>query len=75
MRGGHGVSGDTIERRFETSKENFLTIAPICDSVIIYDNTKIMSIVAYILNGTIECTPNKASWAEELLNELKHSQE
>lgn len=70
-RGGHGVSGDTIEKRFETSKENFRTVVPLCDSVILYDNTDKMTIVAYILNGNIELTPNRADWATELLNSLQ----
>ena len=71
-RGGHGVSGSTIERRFETSKENFLAVVPLCDSVILYDNTDKMTIVAYTLNGVIELTPNRAEWANNLLIELQN---
>lgn len=37
--GGHGVSEDTIEHRFETSAENFLKIYKLCDQINIYDNS------------------------------------
>lgn len=57
VHGGHGVDGDTIERRFISSKNNFLAVVPLCDSVIVYDNTEAMKINAYILNGSVEFTP------------------
>lgn len=54
--GGHGVTGETIERRFIKSKENLLKIYPLCDTVIIYDNTISMISVATIINGKLEHT-------------------
>lgn len=68
-RGGHGVSGGTIDRRFMTSKENFLTIYPYCDSIIIYDNTEQMTCVASINNGKFELMKN-VSWVNDLLSAL-----
>lgn len=65
--GGHGVSCDTIERRFTSSKSNFLAVVPLCDSVVIYDNTETMKINAYILNGSVEFTPTPADWVVALL--------
>ena len=66
-RGGHGVSGGTIERRFTTSKENFLTVYPYCDSILIYDNTEQMTCVALIKNGEMELMQS-VPWVNELLS-------
>ncbi len=66
-RGGHGVSGGTIERRFKTSKENFLAVYPYCDSIIIYDNTDQMTCVASIRNGKIDLMES-VPWVNELLS-------
>ena len=67
MRGGHGVSGGTIERRFMSSKENFLQVYPYCDSIIIYDNTEQMTCVASIRCGKLE-RMQAVPWADELLD-------
>lgn len=69
-RGGHGVSGGTIERRFKTSKENFLQVYPYCDSIIIYDNTEKMTCVASIRNGEINLMES-VSWVNELLSAIE----
>ena len=66
-RGGHGVSGGTIERRFKTSKENFLAVYPYCDSIILYDNTEQMTCVASIKNGKINLMKS-VPWVNELLS-------
>lgn len=68
-RGGHGVSEGTIDRRFSTSKENFLKIYPLCDSVIIYDNTEQMTCVASIKNGELTII-QEVAWVKELLDAL-----
>ena len=68
-RGGHGVSGGTIERRFLTSKENFLMIYPYCDSILIYDNTDQMTCVASVKDGKAILTQS-IPWVEELLKGL-----
>ena len=68
--GGHGVTGETIERRFIKSKENLLKIYPLCDTVIIYDNTISMISVATIINGKLEHTGSQVDWVERPLQEL-----
>ena len=68
-RGGHGVSERTLERRFSTSKENFIKIYPLCDSVIIYDNTQQMTCVASIKLGELTLIQH-IDWVDELLREL-----
>ena len=67
--GGHGISDETIERRFVTSQENFLKIYPLCNDVIIYDNTKQMQCAAMITNGKIEIL-RKIAWVNELLKKV-----
>lgn len=69
--GGHGVTGEAIERRFVKSKENFLKICPLCDTVIIYDNTISMVSVATIINGKLERTEHHAVWSDELIQKLR----
>lgn len=68
-RGGHGVSGGTIDRRFKTSKENFLQVYSYCDSIIIYDNTEQMTCVASIKNGKLDLM-QEVLWVNELLSGL-----
>ena len=68
-RGGHGVSEGTLERRFETSKENFIKIYPLCDSVIIYDNTEQMTCVASIKSSQLTLIQH-IDWVDELLRKL-----
>lgn len=68
-RGGHGVSEGTIDRRFSTSKENFLKIYPLCDSIIIYDNTEQMTCVASIKNGELTIM-QEVAWVNKLLDSL-----
>ena len=68
--GGHGISDETIERRFVTSQENFLKIYPLCNEVIIYDNTKQMQCAAMMItNGKIEIL-RKIAWVNELLKKV-----
>ena len=67
--GGHGISDETIERRFVTSQENFLKIYPLCNDVIIYDNTKQMQCAAMITNGKIAVL-RKITWVNELLKKV-----
>ena len=68
-RGGHGVSEGTVERRFSTSKQNFLKIYPLCDSIIIYDNTELMTCVASIKDGKLTLI-QEIAWVKELLDLL-----
>ena len=68
-RGGHGVSDGTLERRFTASKENFIKIYPLCDSIIMYDNTAQMTCVASINAGKITLIQH-IDWVDELLKEL-----
>jgi len=70
--GGHGVSDDTIDRRFFGAIENFKKIFPYCDTINMYDNSGIsMELVAtYIGNGTLKRNNINCKWCDELIKEL-----
>ena len=69
--GGHGVSGETIDRRFDVSKDNLKKIFPLCDTVNIYDNSGDgLALVASYIDGAWVRSGFPCCWAEELISEL-----
>lgn len=70
--GGHGVSPETIDRRFQSSYENFLRIYPLCDTINIYDNSdKSIVLVAYCKNGKVTRNSVPCLWVDSLLEKIK----
>ena len=70
--GGHGVSQETIDRRFLTSKENFKKVFPLCDTVNIYDNSGDgLVLVASYVKGKLNRTSSPCGWVDELLASIK----
>lgn len=71
--GGHGVSPETIDRRFQSSYVNFLRVFPLCDTVDIYDNSgEFMVLVGYCRNGQIKRNSVPCPWADSLLNKIQN---
>ena len=69
--GGHGVSGETIDRRFDVSKDNLKKILPLCDTVNIYDNSGDgLALVASYIDGAWIRSGFSCRWADELISEL-----
>ena len=69
--GGHGVSGETIDRRFDVSKDNLKKIIPLCDTVNIYDTSGDgLALVASYIDGAWVRSGFPCRWAEELISEL-----
>ena len=69
--GGHGVSGETIDRRFDVSKDNLKKIIPLCDTVNIYDNSGDgLALVASYIDGAWVRSGFPCCLAEELISEL-----
>ena len=69
--GGHGVSPETIDRRFQSSYDNFLRIFPLCDTINIYDNSgNSMVLISYCKNGKITRNSIPCSWADSLLEKM-----
>lgn len=69
--GGHGVSGETIDRRFDTSKDNLKKVFPLCDTVNIYDNSGdgLMLVASYVKGAWLK-SGFPCRWAEELISGL-----
>ncbi len=70
--GGHGVSDDTIDKRFSGAMSNLKKIYPLCDTVNIYDNSDAaIKLVAYTNNGKLEKVDVACEWRDELLKEIE----
>jgi len=71
--GGHGVSDETIEKRFSGAMENLKKIFPYCNTVNIYDNsgTSMVLVATYVGAGGFIKTNISCGWCEELIKELK----
>ena len=69
--GGHGVSGETIDRRFDASKDNLKKVFPLFDTVNIYDNSGdgLMLVASYV-KGVWLRSEFPCRWAEELISGL-----
>lgn len=69
--GGHGVSGETIDRRYNASQENLKKVFPLCDTVNIYDNSGDgLALVASYVDGTWIRSGVSCLWADELISSL-----
>lgn len=69
--GGHGVSGETIDRRYNASQENLKKVFPLCDTVNIYDNSGDgLVLVASYVDGTWIRSGVPCLWADELISGL-----
>lgn len=62
-KGGHGVPKEDIERRYYESLKNFKEVLPLCDMVIVYDNTKKLTRISSFRNGTCDwCARELPQW-------------
>ena len=52
--GGHGIDDDVIEKRYRKLPETLRELLPLCDTVIMYDNTVRLRQVLFIRDGVIE---------------------
>ena len=67
--GGHGIPSYDIERRYVESLENLKMIIPICDRVMIYDNSKHFIWIALFRNGECkDCADDIPDWCRDILN-------
>jgi len=64
-RGGHGVSADTIERRFDNSMENLKSVFGKCDIVHLYDNTVTMREICFYKNSELKCAISSFDWEHD----------
>ena len=67
-KGGHGVEDHIIQMRFEKLPENLKILLPLCDTVIMYDNTVKFRQIAMIENGKcIDCDSATPKWMKEFI--------
>lgn len=68
LAGGHGIPEQDIEKRYQESLQNLKTVLPLCDLMVLYDNTDLFVNVADFESGI--CT-RKASklpqWVRDVL--------
>ncbi|GAA0735133.1 zeta toxin family protein [Clostridium oceanicum] len=71
LKGGHGIPKEAIQRRYYESLDNLKQVLNLCDEVNIYDNTKSIEEIAYLINGIIEWkSENIPKWSEEIFKKL-----
>ena len=72
--GGHGVSEETIDRRFGSSLENFYKVYNLCDNINIFDNSgSSMVLVAYSKSGILKRTDVSCEWCDNLIQNLNEN--
>ena len=61
-RGGHGIAEDDIRRRYTESLNNLVKVIPLCDKVMVYDNTKEFERIAMFRAGKLIMVNNNCKW-------------
>lgn len=67
LNGGHGVDEDTIMRRYTASLRNLLKIIPLCDEVIIYDNSLKCEKRVFLKGGNLIYYDEGVKWIDEMM--------
>ena len=68
-KGGHGISGDTVERRYYSSLKNLKAVIEVCYEINIYDNTEIFKEILDYKDGTLIWEDkNMPNWSNNLLD-------
>lgn len=73
-KGGHGIPDDVIEKRYDLSLDNLKKAIPLCDKVIVYDNTNNFMKIAEFKKGNLLWFNDsfKTSWFKfNVLDKLK----
>lgn len=72
-KGGHGVSAETIEQRYDNSQENLKIVFGLCDAVHFYDNTVSMKEICWCKDNEIRSNVTAFEWENDgNLSWLKH---
>ncbi|EJM0816173.1 zeta toxin family protein [Campylobacter jejuni] len=65
-KGGHDIEPHLIDKRYYESMQNLLKIMPLCDEILVYDNTKNYELIAKITNGILDLQ-NNVAWFSDLI--------
>lgn len=72
--GGHGIPDEDIDRRYIESFQKLMDIIPLCDQVILYDNTKTFERIAVYEKGVMLVEiPPLPNWYLKLKSRLQGS--
>lgn len=67
LKGGHGIPGEDVERRYRETFENLKVVLPLCDLVSLYDNTeKFRRIAIYKKGVPVLISHDVPEWFEKL---------
>lgn len=67
--GGHGIDDDVIEKRYRKLPDNLRVLLPLCDIVIMYDNTVRFRQVAFIRDNVVEdYDPMLPKWLKDIID-------
>ena len=65
--GGHGIDDEVIEKRYRKLPETLRELLPLCDTVIMYDNTVRLRQVVFIRDGVVQdIDPMIPRWLREV---------
>lgn len=70
-KGGHNVEPHLIDKRYYESMQNLLKVAPLCDEVLVYDNTTNFELIAKITNGVLDLKKNVMWFNDLILNKTQ----
>ena len=66
-KGGHDTKPHLIDKRYYESMQNLLKVVPLCNEILVYDNTQNYEIIAKITNGVLDLQKNIA-WFNDLIS-------
>ena len=72
-KGGHDIEPHLIDKRYYESMQNLLKVIPLCNEILVYDNTKNYELIAKITNEKIDILKN-VEWFNNLISEKIKSQ-
>ena len=72
-KGGHDIEPHLIDKRYYESMQNLLKVIPLCNEILVYDNTKNYELIAKITNEKIDILKN-VEWFNNLIAEKIKSQ-
>lgn len=69
-KGGHGIEEAAIKKRYEVSLTMLKRVVPLCDAVVIYDNSKDLDKIARCKNGSWILYNEKCEWFNRAMPEV-----
>lgn len=72
--GGHGISDEDVERRYDESIQNFTKVVDLCDLIAVYDNTEEFRRFAIFKGGRcVRLSSRVPSWYSCIEDEMENN--